>query len=139
MGGLWARWSVAAEAPACSAGRHALRPAKPPLSNIQPISCEFIEQAVDLRTQRAEAIAAAKSAVAQAITARDQECGKVGENCRKRIAELNARQSELTADVGAPTVASASVSAALPKSWAGLVSPRQRCRRRADCHANRRA
>src|SRR5262245_39209357 len=59
-----------------------------------------IEQASDLRTQRAEAIAAAKAAVANAITARDQECGKVGENCRKRVRDLNLRQSELAAAVG---------------------------------------
>src|SRR5262245_21858070 len=34
-----------------------------------------IEQASDLRTQRADAIATAKAAVANAIVARDQECG----------------------------------------------------------------
>jgi hypothetical protein len=73
-----------------------------------------IEQASDQRTQRAEAIEVAKAAVATAITARDQECGKVGENCRKRIAELNQRQSELTAAVAASPVATASVSAADP-------------------------
>jgi hypothetical protein len=73
-----------------------------------------IEQASDHRTQRAEAIEIAKAAVANAMTARDHECGKVGENCRKRIAELNQRQAELTAAVAASPVASASVSAADP-------------------------
>jgi hypothetical protein len=73
-----------------------------------------IEQSMDLRTQRAETIAAAKAAVANAVTARDQECGKVGENCRKRVAELAQREAELRTAVAAPTVATASVSAADP-------------------------
>jgi hypothetical protein len=38
---------------------------------------------------------AANDAVEWARTARAQECGKVGENCRKRAAELSERQSEL--------------------------------------------
>jgi Poxvirus D5 protein-like len=42
-----------------------------------------------------EGVAAAKSAVASAEIARDQECGKIGENCRKRMADVSARQDEL--------------------------------------------
>src|SRR5581483_9838769 len=38
---------------------------------------------------------AAASAVALAIQARDQECGRVGDNCRARQAQLSARQAEL--------------------------------------------
>jgi hypothetical protein len=45
-----------------------------------------IEQAIDLRTQRADAIAAAKQAVANAITARGQECGKVEKNAGRASA-----------------------------------------------------
>jgi hypothetical protein len=73
-----------------------------------------IEQAADLRTQRADAIAIAKMAVASAIAARDQECGKVGPNCRQRVAELNQRQAELSAAIAAPAIASASVGTADP-------------------------
>jgi hypothetical protein len=43
----------------------------------------------------AEGVAAAQRAVDEAIVARDQECGKVGENCRRRVAELAERHSEL--------------------------------------------
>jgi len=73
-----------------------------------------IEQATDLRTQRADAIAVAKAAVAGAITARDQECGKVGPNCRQRVTELNQRQAEPTVAVAAPAVAAPSVGTADP-------------------------
>jgi len=38
----------------------------------------------------------AQKAVAEAITAREQECGKVGDNSRKRVAELNDRQYKLS-------------------------------------------
>jgi len=68
-----------------------------------------IEQSADLRQQRLEKIASTKMAVASAMMARDQECGKVGPNCRQRVAELNQRQADLTAALEAPTVASASV------------------------------
>lgn len=43
----------------------------------------------------AESIDAAKSAVQSAETARAQECGKVGDNCRTRVRELSERQLEL--------------------------------------------
>jgi hypothetical protein len=43
-----------------------------------------------------EQITDAQKAVTEAVTARDQECGKVGDNCRKRIAELNDRQDKLS-------------------------------------------
>jgi hypothetical protein len=42
-----------------------------------------------------EQIADAQKAVDDAVTARDQECGKVGDNCRKRVAELSDRQDKL--------------------------------------------
>src|SRR5690348_2457145 len=73
-----------------------------------------IEAATDQRQQRLEKIASGKMAVAAAMVARDQECGRVGPNCRQRVAELNARQAELTVAVDAPIVASASVSVADP-------------------------
>jgi hypothetical protein len=41
-------------------------------------------------------IADAQKAVDDAVTARDQECGKVGDNCRKRVAELSDRQDKLS-------------------------------------------
>lgn len=41
-------------------------------------------------------VEAAKKRVADATTARDQECGKVGDNCRKRVTELD----EASADLG---------------------------------------
>lgn len=44
----------------------------------------------------ADQITAAQHAVDEAITARDQECGKVGDNCRKRVAELGERQDTLS-------------------------------------------
>jgi hypothetical protein len=40
-------------------------------------------------------IASAQHAVDEAVTARDQECGKVGDNCRKRVAELGDRELTL--------------------------------------------
>lgn len=43
----------------------------------------------------AESIGVAKGAVESAEVARQQECGKVGDNCRKRVAELSERQTEL--------------------------------------------
>ena len=81
------------------------------------------EQATDLRTQRADAIPIAKVAVANAIAARDQECGKVGPNCRQRVAELNQRQAELSAVVAAPAVVATPVSTADPGAHmlAGLL------------------
>jgi hypothetical protein len=42
-----------------------------------------------------EQVATAKKAVDDAEVAREQECGKVGDNCRKRISELVDRQDEL--------------------------------------------
>jgi len=45
-----------------------------------------IEQAADL-LRNTLSVAAAKMAVASAMQARDQECGKVGPNCRQRVAE----------------------------------------------------
>src|SRR5262249_61926328 len=44
----------------------------------------------------AEGVAAAQRAVDEAISARNQECGKVGPNCRQRVVELFDRQSELS-------------------------------------------
>src|SRR5262245_47615503 len=44
----------------------------------------------------AEGVAAAQRAVDEAISARDQECSKVGPNCRQRVAELSEQQSELS-------------------------------------------
>lgn len=43
----------------------------------------------------AEGVTAAQGAVGTAIAARDQECGRVGENCRRRVAEVTDRQAEL--------------------------------------------
>jgi hypothetical protein len=40
-------------------------------------------------------IVAGQHAVDEAVTARDQECGKVGDNCRKRVAELGDREHAL--------------------------------------------
>src|SRR5262249_2987636 len=88
-----------------------------------------IVQSADRRPQRLEKIASSKMAVAAAMVARDQECGKVGPNCRQRVAELNARQAELTAALDVPIVARASVAAADPGpamlaslfSWAGVT------------------
>jgi hypothetical protein len=76
-----------------------------------------------LRTQRIEAVAAAKMAVASAMQARDQECSRVGPNCRQRVAELNQRQSEFAAAIGAPAVATAPVSVPDPGAHmlAGLL------------------
>jgi hypothetical protein len=68
-----------------------------------------IEAAADLRGQRADKIAAAKLAVTNGITARQQECDKVGPNCRQRIAELNQRQADLATALASPTVVSAPV------------------------------
>ena len=42
-----------------------------------------------------------RSAVAAAQTARDQECGRVGPNCRQRVAELNAVLRDKAAAAGA--------------------------------------
>src|SRR5262249_12807398 len=82
-----------------------------------------IEQAADLRTQRIEAVAAAKMAVAAAMQARDQECAKLGPHCRERTSELNQRQSEFAAAVAAPVVATAAVSVPDPGAHmlAGLL------------------
>lgn len=41
-----------------------------------------------------EMVESASSAVAMAVQARDQECGKVGDNCRSRVAQLSSRQGE---------------------------------------------
>jgi hypothetical protein len=73
-----------------------------------------IETAIDLRQQRVDKIEAARTAVASAITARDQECGRVGDNCRARVRELNQRQADLAAALAVPTVAGPSVSVADP-------------------------
>jgi hypothetical protein len=43
-----------------------------------------------------EQITDAQKAVSEAVTARDQECGKVGENCRKRVADLNELEQALS-------------------------------------------
>lgn len=45
----------------------------------------------------AEAVAAARDAVRAADKAVEQECGKVGDNCRKRTAEATGRRAELAA------------------------------------------
>lgn len=47
-----------------------------------------------------EMVSTAAKAVDLAIAARDQECGKVGDICRARVAQLSNRQSEL-ADISA--------------------------------------
>jgi hypothetical protein len=41
-------------------------------------------------------LTAAKAAVDAAVIARDQECGRAGKNCRRRMAELTGRWSDLT-------------------------------------------
>lgn len=47
------------------------------------------------RPTTTDEIAAAQRAVDEAIRARDQECGKVGDNCRKRVTELNESEDVL--------------------------------------------
>lgn len=42
-----------------------------------------------------EEVAASQHTVDEAIVARDQECGKVGDNCRKRVGELSDRELAL--------------------------------------------
>src|SRR5262245_44890171 len=44
-----------------------------------------------------ESAVAARAAVAEPMVARDQECDRVGPNCRKRVGELTDRQAELAA------------------------------------------
>lgn len=48
-----------------------------------------------------EMVDSAREAVEFAKAARDQECGKVGDNCRARVAQLASRQSELAEISGA--------------------------------------
>jgi len=47
-----------------------------------------------------EMVSSAREAVNLAIVARDQECGKVGDNCRARVAQLAARQADLAEILG---------------------------------------
>jgi len=58
------------------------------LKALQPAASSF-------RYTTEEMVSTARSAVELAKQARDQECGKVGDNCRARVAQLTARQSEL--------------------------------------------
>ena len=52
-------------------------------------------QASSFKYTSEEMVESAREAIKLAIIARDQECGKVGDNCRARVAQLTSRQSEL--------------------------------------------
>lgn len=54
-----------------------------------------ISEAPKFKYTSEEMVASARQAVDLALQARDQECGKVGDNCRARVAQLASRQSEL--------------------------------------------
>jgi hypothetical protein len=69
------------------------------LKALQPAASSF-------RYTTEEMVETARSAVELAKQARDQECGKVGDNCRARVAQLTARQSELAELVGNRSISS---------------------------------
>jgi hypothetical protein len=54
----------------------------------------------NFRPTSAEMVDSARAAVTLAIQARDQECGRVGDNCRARQAQVATRQAELQVLVG---------------------------------------